>query len=33
MTDKMRFEGLTLTVESVEKSLAFYNGKLGLEVA
>jgi len=28
----MRFEGLTLTVESVEKSIAFYSGKLGLEV-
>ena len=32
MTGKMRFEGLTLTVESVERSLAFYRGKLGLEV-
>ena len=32
MTEKMRFEGLTLTVESVERSLAFYSGKLGLEV-
>lgn len=32
MTDLMRFEGLTLTVESVEKSIAFYSGKLGLEV-
>ena len=31
--DKMRFEGLTLTVESVEASLAFYEGKLGLTVA
>lgn len=33
MTDKMRFEGLTLTVESVEASLAFYSGKLGLAIA
>lgn len=32
MTDKMRFEGLTLTVQSVEASLAFYSGKLGLTV-
>jgi catechol 2,3-dioxygenase-like lactoylglutathione lyase family enzyme len=31
MTDLMRFEGLTLTVESVERSLAFYEGKLGLK--
>jgi len=28
----MRFEGLTLTVESVERSIAFYSGKLGLKV-
>ncbi len=28
-----RFEGLTLTVASVEASLAFYQGKLGLTVA
>ena len=28
-----RFEGLTLTVESVERSMAFYAGKLGLPVA
>ena len=33
MTDKMRFEGLTLTVASVEQSIEFYGGKLGLEVA
>ena len=26
----MRFEGLTLTVQSVARSLAFYSGKLGL---
>ena len=32
MTEKMRFEGLTLTVESVERSLEFYSGKLGLAV-
>jgi catechol 2,3-dioxygenase-like lactoylglutathione lyase family enzyme len=32
MTDKIRFEGLTLTVESVEKSIEFYSGKLGLKV-
>ncbi len=33
MTGKMRFEGLTLTVEDVERSLEFYNRKLGIEVA
>ena len=32
MNDKLRFEGLTLTVESVERSIAFYGGKLGLKV-
>ncbi len=32
MTEKMRFEGLTLTVESVERSIQFYSGKLGLTV-
>jgi hypothetical protein len=32
MSDKLRFEGLTLTVESVERSIAFYGGKLGLKV-
>ena len=32
MTDKMRFEGLTLTVESVERSIGYYSGKLGLTV-
>lgn len=32
MTEKMRFEGLTLTVASVEKSIEFYGGKLGLKV-
>ncbi|HEX3853739.1 MAG TPA: VOC family protein [Polyangiaceae bacterium] len=33
MTDKFRLEGLTLTVQSVERSIAFYGGKLGLKVA
>ncbi len=28
----MRFEGLTLTVESVERSIEFYSGKLGIKV-
>ena len=28
----MRYEGLTLTVESVTRSLEFYSGKLGLKV-
>jgi catechol 2,3-dioxygenase-like lactoylglutathione lyase family enzyme len=32
MTEKMRFEGLTLTVASVEKAIEFYSGKLGLKV-
>jgi len=32
MTEKMRFEGLTLTVASVERSIEFYSGKLGLPV-
>jgi catechol 2,3-dioxygenase-like lactoylglutathione lyase family enzyme len=32
MSEKMRFEGLTLTVESVERSIAFYSGLLGLKV-
>ncbi len=30
MTDKLRFEGLTLTVDSVQRSIDFYAGKLGL---
>jgi catechol 2,3-dioxygenase-like lactoylglutathione lyase family enzyme len=30
--DRMRFEGLTLTVESVERSIGFYSGKLGIAV-
>ena len=33
MTDRFRLEGLTLTVASVERSIAFYSGKLGLKVA
>jgi catechol 2,3-dioxygenase-like lactoylglutathione lyase family enzyme len=32
-TDKMRFEGLTLTVADVQRSIDFYSGKLGLKVA
>ena len=28
-----RFEGLSLTVQSVERAVAFYSGKLGLTVA
>jgi catechol 2,3-dioxygenase-like lactoylglutathione lyase family enzyme len=32
VTGRMRFEGLTLTVESVERSIAFYGEKLGLNV-
>ncbi len=32
MDEPIRFEGLTLSVESVERSLAFYGGKLGLQV-
>src|SRR5271167_3649373 len=32
MDDRMRFEGLTLTVESVERAIEFYSGKLGLKV-
>ncbi len=33
MAQDFRFEGLTLTVEDVERSLGFYTGKLGLTVA
>ena len=33
MAQDFRFEGMTLTVEDVERSLAFYSGKLGLTVA
>ena len=29
MADRIRMEGLTLTVESVEKSIDFYQNKLG----
>ena len=32
MTEKMRFEGMTLTVDSVERSMAFYGGSLGLKI-
>ena len=32
MPEKFRFEGLTLTVESVERSIELYSGKLGLKV-
>jgi catechol 2,3-dioxygenase-like lactoylglutathione lyase family enzyme len=32
MNEKLRFEGLTLTVDSVERSIEFYSGKLGLKV-
>ena len=32
MTDKIRFEGLTLTVESVQRAIDFYSGKLGLKL-
>ena len=30
--EKMRLEGLTLTVQSVQRSIDFYSGKLGLNV-
>jgi catechol 2,3-dioxygenase-like lactoylglutathione lyase family enzyme len=33
MAQSFRFEGMTLTVEDVERSLGFYSGKLGLAVA
>ena len=33
MTHALRFEGLTLTVENVARSVAFYGGVLGLNVA
>jgi catechol 2,3-dioxygenase-like lactoylglutathione lyase family enzyme len=33
MNDKLRLEGLTLTVENVQRSIDFYKGKLGLVVA
>jgi catechol 2,3-dioxygenase-like lactoylglutathione lyase family enzyme len=32
MAEKMRFEGLTLTVASVERAIEFYGQKLGLKV-
>jgi catechol 2,3-dioxygenase-like lactoylglutathione lyase family enzyme len=33
MAQNFRFEGMTLTVENVERSLGFYSGMLGLAVA
>ncbi len=33
MQDKLRLEGLTLSVENVAKSVEFYGGLLGFEVA
>jgi catechol 2,3-dioxygenase-like lactoylglutathione lyase family enzyme len=32
LMEKVRFEGLTLTVASVARSIEFYGGKLGLKV-
>ena len=32
MNEPMRFEGLTLTVEDVARSIEFYSGRLGLKV-
>jgi catechol 2,3-dioxygenase-like lactoylglutathione lyase family enzyme len=32
MSESIRFEGLTLTVESVARAIEFYSGKLGLKV-
>jgi catechol 2,3-dioxygenase-like lactoylglutathione lyase family enzyme len=32
MKEPMRFEGLTLTVEDVARSVEFYSGKLGLKL-
>lgn len=32
MTQKMYFEGLTLAVEDVDRSVGFYSGKLGLKL-
>jgi catechol 2,3-dioxygenase-like lactoylglutathione lyase family enzyme len=32
MSQKIRFEGLSLTVENIENSIEFYEGKLGLKV-
>ena len=32
MPQHMHFEGLTLTVQSVDRAIDFYSGKLGLEV-
>ncbi|HTA19414.1 MAG TPA: VOC family protein [Polyangia bacterium] len=32
MSNEMRFEGLTLTVDDVQRSIDYYGGKLGLAV-
>jgi catechol 2,3-dioxygenase-like lactoylglutathione lyase family enzyme len=32
MKEPMRFEGITLTVEDVARSIEFYSGRLGLKV-
>ena len=32
MSQHIHFEGLSLTVENIERSIAFYEGKLGLKV-
>ena len=32
MSQRMRFEGLTLTVESVDRAIEFYSGKLGFKL-
>ena len=32
MTQPIRFEGLTLTVENIDRSIEFYAGKLGFKV-
>ncbi len=32
MSQYIHFEGLSLTVENIERSIAFYEGKLGLKV-
>ena len=33
MTPGLRFEGLTLTVDNVKRSVAFYRDRIGLDVA
>ena len=32
MSQHINFEGLTLTVENIDRSIEFYEGKLGLKV-